>query len=93
MKFSIQGNLVETCPTLTPSMYVTCRACNTAYLITGTEIPTESYSIQIAYDDIESSIDQSLTKQGWQDLICPCCIENDSNIVKIYNDSQDTHED
>ena len=47
----------------------------------------------IASDDVESSIEQSLTKQGWQDLICPCCIGNDSNIVKIYNDSQDTHED
>ena len=25
----------------------------------------------IASDDVESSIEQSLTKQGWQDLICP----------------------
>jgi hypothetical protein len=92
-RYSIQGNLVDTCPILSPSMYITCRACNTAYWITGTEIPTEAYSINVAYDDIESSIDQTLDKMGWNDCICNYCQDIDPNIVKTYNDTIDRHDE
>jgi len=92
MKYSIQGNLIDTCPTVTPSMYITCRSCNTAYLVSGQEIPCDEDTNIIAAD-IESSIDQTLTKRGWQDCICNYCQDIDPNIVEKYNDAEDRHED
>jgi len=91
MKYSIQGNLVDACPTASVSMSITCRACNKPTDVIGTDIPVEDKAVDGW--DIETSIEQTLTQQGWQDLICPSCIENDPNIVEKYNDSEDRHED
>ena len=92
MKYSIQGNLVDTeSVTVAPTMTVTCRACNKSADIIGMDIPVDCESVDGW--EIEDSIEQSLAKSGWKDLICPRCIENDPNIVKKYNDSEDNYED
>jgi hypothetical protein len=94
MKYSIQGNLVQTeSVTVTPCMSITCRACNVSTDVIGADIELEGYAGYGLEPDIEQSIEQSLTKLGWNDLICPSCIENDPNIVEKYNDAEDRHED